>query len=113
MTLDQHSSTATEGHGLAHAKCAWRHPFALSVDAIATGDPALVSAGPLDESLRGAVVGECGLRARPDGQGSQWFYRLAVEPVNVMLVRHNPQGGMQRQRRELLPALTLVDWSAG
>lgn len=113
MALDQRGGEAAEGQGLADARCVWRHPFALSVDAIATGDPALLSAGALDESLRGAVVGECGLRARPDGRGHQWFYRLAIEPVNVMLLRNNPQGGTQRQRRELIPALTLVDWSAG
>lgn len=113
MTLDQRGGTAAEGHGLADAKCTWRHPFVLNVDAIANGDPALLSAGALDESLRGAVVGECGLRPRPDGQGHQWFYRLAIEPVNVMLLRNNPQSGVQRQRRELLPAMTLVDWSAG
>lgn len=113
MTLDEHAGAAAEGQGLAQAKCTWRHPFALTVDAIATGNPALLSAGPLHESLHGAVVGECGLRPRPDGQGHQWFYRLAVEPVNLLLLRHNPRGGTQRQRRELVPALTLVDWSSG
>lgn len=113
MTLDERAGAAAEGQGLAQAKCSWRHPFALQVEAIATGNPALLSAGPLDEALRGAVVGECGLRPRPDGRGHQWFYRLAVEPVHVMLLRHDPACGTQRQRRELLPALTLIEWSAG
>ncbi|HEY8880001.1 MAG TPA: hypothetical protein VIN03_20695, partial [Roseateles sp.] len=106
--LDQHGSD-----GLDQVKVSWRHPFALSVEAIATGQPALLSAGPLAEEMRGAVVGECGLRPRPDGQGHQWFYRLAIEAVNVSLLKQDPLGGTQRQRRELLPALTLIDWSAG
>jgi hypothetical protein len=107
-TLDERGSD-----GLDAVKIGWRHPFVLSVDAVATGQPALLSAGALAEALRGAVVGECGLRPRPDGRGHQWFYRLAVEPVNVLLLKHDPLGGTQRQRRELLPALTLIDWSAG
>lgn len=113
MTLDMHGETAAEGQGLAQAKTSWRHPFALSVEALALGDPALLSAGPLPEPLRGAVVGECGLRPRPDGRGQQWFYRLALEAVHVSLLKQDPVGGTQRQRRELLPALTLIDWSAG
>ncbi|MBL8276473.1 MAG: hypothetical protein JNL93_07235 [Pelomonas sp.] len=99
--------------GLDDAKLAWKHPFTLQVDAIATGEPALLSAGPLAEALRGAVVGSCGLRPRPDGRGHAWFYRLAVEPVHVCLQRQDPVVGHQRQRRELIPALTLIDWSAG
>lgn len=99
--------------GLADAKLAWRHPFTLSLDAIATGEPALLSAGPLAEELRGAVAGSCGLRPRPDGRGHQWFFRLAVEPVHVNLLRQDPIAGDQSERRELIPALTLIDWSAG
>jgi hypothetical protein len=106
-------TTLADAQALAQAKTSWRHPFALSVEAIANGHPALLSAGPLPEPLRGAVVGECGLRPRPDGRGQQWFYRLAIEPVHVCLLRHDPLTGTQRQRRELLPALTLIDWSAG
>ncbi len=113
MTLDQRGSTAAEGQGLADARCSWRHPFVTSVEAIATGEPALLSAGPVPEALRGAVVGECGLRPRPDGRGQQWFYRLAVEAVSVCLLKRDPVGGTQRQQRELIPALTLIDWTAG
>ncbi|MDR7333842.1 hypothetical protein [Roseateles asaccharophilus] len=113
MSLDQRGAQATEGQGLEHAKATWRLPFALSVEAIAIGEPALLSAGPLAPELRGAVVGECGLRPRPDGRGQQWFYKLAIEPVYVNLLRQDPLTGTQRQRRELLPALTLIDWSAG
>ena len=113
MTLDQRGATAAEGHGLDQAKCTWRHPFVTSVEAIATGEPSLLSAGPLAEPLRGAVVGECGLRPRPDGLGHQWFYRLAIEPVHVCLLRQDPTGGTQREQRELVPAMTLIDWSAG
>lgn len=113
MTLDERAGAAAPGQGLAQATCSWRHPFALRVDAIATGNPALLSAGPLADALHGAVAGECGLRPRPDGRGHQWFYRLAIEPVHVLLLRQDPGGATQRQRRELLPAMTLVDWSAG
>jgi hypothetical protein len=113
MTLDQRGANAAEGQGLEQARTAWRHPFALSVEAIATGDPALLSAGPLAQELRGAVVGECGLRPRPDGRGQQWFYKLSIEPVHVNLLRQDPLTGTQRQRRELLPALTLIDWTGG
>lgn len=95
------------------AKTLWRHPFTLSVEAIATGQPATLSASTLPEPLRGAVVGECGLRPRPDGRGHQWFYRLAIEAVNAALLHQDPITGTQRQQRELLPALTLIDWSAG
>lgn len=99
--------------GLADVRRAWTDRVALSVEAIATGEPALLSAGALADDLRGALVGSCGLRPRPDGLGYQWFYRLAVEPVHVCLWRHCPVSGLQRQRRELLPALTLIDWTAG
>lgn len=95
------------------AKTLWRHPFTLSVEAIATGQPATLSASTVPEPLRGAVVGECGLRPRPDGRGHQWFYRLAIEAVNAALLHQDPITGTQRQQRELLPALTLIDWSAG
>ncbi|MFG6413065.1 hypothetical protein ACG02S_04050 [Roseateles sp. DC23W] len=113
MTLDQRGDEAAEGHGLSQAKATWRHPFTLRVEPIATGHPALLSAGPLAEPLRGAVVGECGLRPRPDGRGQQWFYKLAIESVHTNLLRHDPLTGTQRQRRELLPALTLIDWTGG
>lgn len=105
--------TLAEGQDLEQVKTGWRLPLALSVEAIANGQPALLSAGAVPEALRGAIVGECGLRPRPDGRGMQWFYRLAIEAVHVCLLRHDPLGGTQRQLREMVPALTLIDWSAG
>lgn len=113
MALDQRGAVAAPGQGLEQALCSWSLPWVLTVEAIATDDPALLSAVPLAEALRGAVVGSCGLRPRPDGRGWQWFYRLAIEPVNICLLRQDPFGGTQRQQRELLPAVTLIDWSAG
>lgn len=112
-TVRQSDSEAQDGEGLADAHTTWRHPWVLGLAAVASGEPAMLSALPLPEALQGALVGECGLRPRPDGQGWQWFYRLTVEAVHVALVCTDPLLGEQRCQRELLPAMTLVDWSAG
>lgn len=113
MHLRQCGANASEGEGLADARTSWRHPFVLSLVALASGEPAMLSAMPLPDALQGALVGECGLRPRPDGQGWQWYYRLSVEAVHVALLCTDPLLGQQRCQRELLPAMTLVDWSAG
>jgi hypothetical protein len=113
MHLRQCGADAAEGEGLADAHTQWRHPFVLSLVALASGEPAMLSALPLPDPLQGALVGECGLRPRADGQGWQWYYRLGVEAVQVALLCTDPLLGEQRCQRELLPAMTLVDWSAG
>lgn len=113
MHLRQCGASASEGQGLADARTSWRHPFVLSLVALASGEPAMLSALPLPDALQGALVGECGLRPRPDGQGWQWYYRLGVEAVHVALLCTDPLLGEQRCQRELLPGMTLVDWSAG
>jgi hypothetical protein len=113
MRLHQAGEEAAADEGLAQAVCTWRHPWVLSLDAIVSGEPALLSSLPLAAPLRGALAGQCGLRARPDGQGLQWFYKLELEAVNVSLLLSDPLLGDQKQQRQLLPAMTLVDWSAG
>lgn len=91
------------------AQIEFRHPFALQLENIATPELAMLDlAGPVG----GAVVGAAGLRPHPAGAGFQWFARIAIEPVSVMLHLHDPLLGQQRTLlRPLLPAMTLLDWS--
>lgn len=100
------------GRPLADAKRAWRHPVQVTLAPQVADGPvlALLAAEP---TLAGAVTGRCGLRPRPDGRGWQWHFGLETEPVVVMLSATDPLLGEQRTRRELLPAMTLVEWSAG
>lgn len=90
--------------------CSWCHPLTLTLLPCLTGDPALLHARP---GLTGALAGKAGLRPRPDGRGHQWFCRIELEPVLLPLSRLDPVLGEQRETRPLLPALTLLDWSAG
>jgi hypothetical protein len=86
-----------------------RLPFVLHVEPVVGTTTALLASGP----ATGAIVGDCGLRLRPDGLGLQWFVRVAVEPVHATLQVHHPLLGRTTQTRRLLPALTLADWSLG
>jgi hypothetical protein len=116
MTLQQSGlddQPSPGGQSLAEAVCSWRHPFSLSLDPVAGTEPGMLSALPLPAPLQGALTGQCGLRPRPDGQGWQWFYKLQTEAVHALLCLHDPVLGQRQQQRELLPALTLIDWSAG
>lgn len=108
----QWDATAAEGQGAlppAGAQVAIRLPLALQVDVAATETACMVDAS----LVAGAVVGQCGLRPRPDGLGWQWFARLAVEPVHAQCRVSDPLLGLLQWRRALLPAMTLVDWSLG
>jgi hypothetical protein len=91
------------------AQVAFRHPFVLHLENIATSELAMLDqAGPAS----GAVVGAAGLRPHPSGAGLQWFCRIAIEQAAVLLSLHDPLLGQQRHiLRPLLPAMTLVDWS--
>jgi hypothetical protein len=95
---------------LGGAKLAFRHPFVLTMESVARDELAVLNA---TSAATGALVGSCGLRARPDGAGLQWYMTLAVEPVNVVMSLHDPLLGEQELLHPLLPALTLVDWSLG
>lgn len=109
----QLGEAAEEGQGLAAAKRVFRFPFTLEVEPLAAGDTTTLYALPVPEAMLGAVAGECGLRPRPDGKGQQWHFSLRIEPVTVALTSADPILGGGRRQKALLPALPLVDWSAG
>jgi len=113
MAVAQLGEEAADGQGLDAVKREWRYPFALEVDTVAGGELATLHAGTVAPAMLGAIAGECGLRPRPDGQGLQWYFALRLEPVTVALVNADPLLGASTHRRTLLPALPLVDWSAG
>ena len=113
MTLTQLGAEGAEGQDLKSAVRSWRFPFTLEIEPLASPDLVSLSAAPAAEPALGALVGECGLRPRPDGGGFQWFFALRVQALSVTLQTADPIVGSGRHTRELLPALTLVDWSAG
>ena len=88
------------------AQLSFSLPFTLALESVATPDAAVANAvGP----VQGALVGSCGLRPRGDGAGLQWFARLEVDPVSVMMQLHDPITGLQQCVRPLLPATKLLD----
>ena len=113
MTLAQLGDTGQEGQDLKSVLRTWRFPFTLEIEPLAGSEPLTLSAaaGPLPVS--GALVGECGLRARGDGGGQQWFFALRAEPVAIVTEVSDPVLGGSRKTRKIFPALSLVDWSAG
>jgi hypothetical protein len=113
MPVAQLGDTAEDGKGLTAALRTWRLPFTLDVEPLASPDLATLSAAPMPEAMLGALVGEAGLRLRPDGGGWQWFFQLRCEPVTVSLVCADPMLGASSVQRPLLPGGALVDWSAG
>ncbi|MFY9476387.1 MAG: hypothetical protein WAQ08_01755 [Aquabacterium sp.] len=92
-------------------KVTWSHPFEVAIETLA--HPGLSNVSEAPGSKPGALVGEAGLRPRPDGQGWQWFFKLALEPCVLSLQVWDPVRGEQTAQRTLWPAITLVDWSAG
>lgn len=113
-TISQIGETAAaDGQGLADVKRAFRMPFSASIDTLVAGDLATLHGGDVAEAMLGALAGECGLRQRPDGLGLQWYFTLRLDPVTLALVAADPVVGAARHQRTLLPAMPLVDWSAG
>lgn len=106
-------AAAVDGQGLADVKRSFRFPFSAEVDAVAAGDIATLHGGEVPEAMLGAISGECGLRQRPDGLGLQWHFTLRLEPVTLAFVATDPVLGASHHQRTLLPAMPLVDWSAG
>jgi hypothetical protein len=113
MTIAQLGSQATEGQDLKSAQRTWRYPFTLEIDPLAGPEPATLSAGTGPMPITGALVGECGLRARADGAGQQWFFALRIEPVGIALELADPLLGSARLEKKIFPAMSLVQWSAG
>jgi hypothetical protein len=95
---------------LGHTKVAFRQPFVLVMESVARDELAVLNAA---SPVTGALVGSCGLRPRGEGPGLEWFVTLAIEPVNVVMLLHDPLLGQQEVLHPLLPATTLVDWSLG
>ena len=113
MAVTQLGEASADGQGLGAVARSWRFPFTLDVETVAGGELATLYASTLPEAMLGAVAGECGLRLRPDGQGQQWYFTLRLEPVTLALVSADPLLGASQQQRTVLPAMPLVDWSAG
>ena len=90
--------------------CSWQHPLSLQLLPRVGSAPALLGLRPGPAS---ALSGKAGLRPRPDGRGWQWFCKVEVEPLVLPLSIHDPLLGERREPKPLLPALTLLDWSAG
>jgi hypothetical protein len=90
--------------------CSWQFPIALQLLPRIGSAPALIGLRP---GPAGAISGKAGLRPRPDGRGWQWFCKVEVEPLVLPLSTLDPLLGERREPKPLLPALTLLDWSAG
>lgn len=111
INFESRAEDSDPAAALERAQTRFRQPFALQLEALAGEHPAalLDLAGP----LAGAVTGACGLRARSDGPGLEWFLELAIEPVSVRFVVSDPLLGSLSAVRTLLPAIKLVQWSLG
>ncbi len=113
MTVAALGSEAAEGQDLKSVLRTWRFPFTLEIEPLAGADPATLGASSGPSPIVGALVGECGLRPRADAAGVHWFFALRTEPVSVSTETSDPMFGAAREVRPMLPALVLVDWSAG
>src|SRR5206468_8888905 len=113
MSIAQLGAQAPEGQELKAAQRSWRFPYAVDVEPLASADLVTLCAAPgAADAPTGAIVGECGLRPRPDGAGFHWFFALRTEPLAITLQTTDPVLGSARHVRTLLPAAVLVDWSA-
>lgn len=63
--------------------------------------------------VQGSLSLACGLRAHPGGVGLQWFARLELEPLRLVVEQSAPGGLTVCRTLELLPAMKLLDWSLG
>jgi len=111
VAFDRRDATLDVPGTIKPAQCAIRQPFVLHVESLAPADqPALLDlAGP----VAGAVVGTCGLRARLDAPGLEWFCELAIEAVSARFVVGDALMGRTTVVRPLLPAMKLVSWRLG
>lgn len=96
---------------LAAIKAVWSFPFAVEVESMSS--PALGAMTLLPGGKPMAVVGELGLRPRPDGAGWAWYCLIKIEAALVPLRVSDPQHGQTIIQRDLWPETVLLDWSAG
>lgn len=111
--IQQLGDTGGDGQDLKSAVRGFRFPISADIEALASPELSTLSVAAMPEGTLGALAGECGLRPRPDGAGFQWFFSLRVEPVSVALVCADPVLGPASLLRHLVPAMPLVDWTAG
>lgn len=90
---------------------AWQLGYRLEFDPVATDEGAVWSeVAP----CTGSINGEVGLRPRASaGSGWQWFARIESAPVAVQVGLHDPVLGRIRKTLALMPAVKVLDWSAG
>lgn len=96
---------------LTAVKTTWRFPWVARIEALSS--PHLSTLACDENSKLGALVGEAGLRPRPDGKGWQWYCQLKLEPAVLSMTMSDPLLGGSRTEQALWPALVLLDWSAG
>jgi hypothetical protein len=113
MPLLELGAKGDDDKSLAAAQRTWQFPFMLEVEPIASAELTTLSAAPAPPALLGRISGKCGLRPRPDTAGSQWFCSVALEPVTATLIGRDPIIGAATHTLALLPAMPLLDWSAG
>jgi len=111
--ISEIAGEGVEGQTLKSAVRNWRFPFSLEIEPLAAAEPATLGVAGVAVPVQGALTGECGLRARADGAGHQWFFALRVEPISIVVELVDPLLGARRQTRKICGAMTLVDWSAG
>ena len=105
--------SVVEGQALKAMQTGFRFPLAIEVEPVAGPPLATLCALPVLEGQSGALVGEAGLKPRPDSGGFQWFFGLRSEPVSITLQWSDPVLGSATVKRDLLPPVTLADWTAG
>lgn len=96
---------------LTAVKAEWRFPWVARIEALSS--PHLTTLAWDGRSKLGALVGEAGLRPRPDGKGWQWYCQLKLEPAVLTVAVSDPFLGGGTAEQALWPALVLLDWSAG
>jgi hypothetical protein len=109
-TLARLSSTTPLDAALASAQASWRFPLEVEIEPVASAEmSSLIFSGP---PQGGALLGSAGLRPRAAG-GCEWFFRLQVEAAAISVTRVDPVFGSMRRTRQMLPAMSLVEWSSG
>jgi hypothetical protein len=96
---------------LAAVKSQWRFPWVAQIESLSS--PQLASMALDGGSALGGLVGEAGLRPRPNGRGWQWYCQLKLEPATLRLELNDPLLGLSTVILPLWPAMVLLDWSAG